>query len=163
MFCKTLVINFWNTSCYREIWRRFQIRNHYWTIPLNYSVVRGFLLRDGFTWRFQTKRVTGLLELVQFYKQDPLEKFVIFTIYQNYFTWSVTKELFNKRVRNLAVSKEPWDISEVIRDKHGINKNIPGLGRKRSILLARPQQLRFVYPEWPLTDACANEIPNSLI
>ena len=33
----------------------------------------------------------------------------------------------NKRVRNLAVSKEPWDISEVIRDKHGINKNIPGL------------------------------------
>ena len=26
------------------------------------------------------------------------------------------------------MSKEPWDISEVIRDKHGINKNIPGLG-----------------------------------
>ena len=24
-----------NTSCYREVWRRFQIRNHYWTIPLN--------------------------------------------------------------------------------------------------------------------------------
>ena len=52
------------------------------------------------------------------------------------------------------MSKEPWDISEVIRDKHGINKNIPG----------RPQQLRrLVYLEWPLTDACANEIPNSLI
>ena len=46
----------------------------------------------------------------------------------------------NKRVRNLAVSKESWDISEVIRDKHGINKNIPGLGpqNKRSILPARP-------------------------
>ena len=29
----------------------------------------------------------------------------------------------NKRVRNLAVSKEPWDLSEVIRDKHRINKN----------------------------------------
>ena len=25
--------------------------------------------------------------------------------------------ILNKRVRNLAVSKEPWDISEVIRDK----------------------------------------------
>ena len=37
----------------------------------------------------------------------------------------------NKRVRNLAVSKEPWDISEVIRDKHRINKNIPGLGPQK--------------------------------
>ena len=37
----------------------------------------------------------------------------------------------NKRVRNLAVSKESWDISEVIRDKHGINKNIPGLGPQK--------------------------------
>ena len=35
---------------------------------------------------------------------------------------------FNKRVRNLAVSKEPW---EVIQDKHGINKNIPGLGPQK--------------------------------
>ena len=43
-------------------------------------------------------------------------------------TWNVR---FNKRVQNLAVSKEPWDISEVIRDKHGINKNIPGLGRQK--------------------------------
>ena len=33
----------------------------------------------------------------------------------------------NKRVQNLAVSKEPWDLSEVIRDKHRINKNIPRL------------------------------------
>ena len=37
----------------------------------------------------------------------------------------------NKRVRNLAVSKEPWDISEVIRDKHRINKNIPWLGPQK--------------------------------
>ena len=37
----------------------------------------------------------------------------------------------NKRVRNLAVSKEPWDISEVIWDKHGINKNNPGLGPQK--------------------------------
>ena len=35
-------------------------------------------------WWFQTKWFTGLLELVQLYKQNPLEKFVIFTIYQNY-------------------------------------------------------------------------------
>ena len=33
---------------------------------------------------FQTKRFTGLLELVQLYKQNPLEKFSIFTIFQNY-------------------------------------------------------------------------------
>ena len=33
---------------------------------------------------FQTKRFTGLLELVQLYKQYPLEKLFIFTIYQNY-------------------------------------------------------------------------------
>ena len=37
----------------------------------------------------------------------------------------------NKRVRNLAVSKEPWDISEVIRDKHEINKSISGLGPQK--------------------------------
>ena len=29
------------------------------------------------------------------------------------------------------MSKEPWDISEVSRDKHGINKNIPGLGPQK--------------------------------
>ena len=42
-------------------------------------------------WWFQTKRFTGLLELVQLYKQNPLEKFFIFTIYQTYtlaFHWS---------------------------------------------------------------------------
>ena len=33
---------------------------------------------------FQTKRFTGLLELIQLYKQNPLEKCLIFTIYQNY-------------------------------------------------------------------------------
>ena len=30
------------------------------------------------------KRFTGLLELIQIYKQNQLEKFLIFTIYQNY-------------------------------------------------------------------------------
>ena len=33
---------------------------------------------------FQTKRFTGLIELTQLYKQNPLEKFFIFTIDQNY-------------------------------------------------------------------------------
>ena len=37
----------------------------------------------------------------------------------------------SKRVQNLAVSKEPWDLSEVITDKHRINKNIPGLGPQK--------------------------------
>ena len=35
-------------------------------------------------WWFQTKRFTGLLELIQLYKQNPLDKFLILTIYQNY-------------------------------------------------------------------------------
>ena len=35
MVCKTLnCYLFSNTSCYHEVWRRFQIRHHYWTIPL---------------------------------------------------------------------------------------------------------------------------------
>ena len=37
----------------------------------------------------------------------------------------------NKRVWNLAVSKKPWDLSEVIRDKHKISKNIPRLGPQK--------------------------------
>ena len=77
--------------------------------------------------------------------------------------WALSHSI-NKRVQNLAVSKEPWDISEVIRDKHGINKNIPGLGPQKKYSSRWPQQLRrFVYPKWPLTDACSNEIPNSLL
>ena len=59
----------------------------------------------------------------------------------------------NKRVRNLAVSKEPWDISEVIRDKHGINKNIPGLGPQkkyssRATSAAEKACLSRMTPNW---------------
>ena len=45
--------------------------------------------------------------------------------------WHHMHKVYNKRVRNLAVSKEPWDNSEVIRDKHRINKNIPWLGPQK--------------------------------
>ena len=38
---------------------------------------------DGLTLR-QKKKITGLLELLQLYKQNSLEKFFIFAIYQNY-------------------------------------------------------------------------------
>ena len=59
----------------------------------------------------------------------------------------------NKRVRYLAVSKEPWDISEVIRDKHGINKNIPGLGPQkkyssRATSAAEKVYLSRMTPNW---------------
>ena len=37
----------------------------------------------------------------------------------------------NKRIRNLAVGKEPWDLTEVIRDKHKIDIHIPGLGLQK--------------------------------
>ena len=33
---------------------------------------------------FRQKDSTGLLELIQLYKQNPFEQFIIFTIYQNY-------------------------------------------------------------------------------
>ena len=57
----------------------------------------------------------------------------------------------NKRVRNLAVSKEPWDISEVIRDKHGVN--IPGLGPQKKYSLratsaAEKACLSRMTPNW---------------
>ena len=60
---------------------------------------------------------------------------------------------YNKRVRNLAVSKEPWDISEVIRDKHGINKNIPGIGQQkkyssRATSAAEKACLSRMTPNW---------------
>ena len=35
-------------------------------------------------WSFQTKRFTVLLELIQLFKENPLEKLFFFTIYQNY-------------------------------------------------------------------------------
>ena len=61
--------------------------------------------------------------------------------------------IYNKRVQNLAVSKEPWDISEVIRDKHGINKNIPGLGPQkkyssRTTSAAEKACLSRMTPNW---------------
>ena len=55
---------------------------------------------------------------------------------------NLDKRRSNKRVRNLAVSKEPWDISEVIRDKHRINKNIPWLGPQKKYSSRGAQQLR---------------------
>ena len=44
---------------------------------------------------FQTIRFTGLLELVQLYKQNQLDKIFIFTIYQNY-TLDLTRETLAK-------------------------------------------------------------------
>ena len=77
---------------------------------------------------------------------------------------TVRSLLDNKRVRNLAVSREPWDISEVIRDKHGTNKNIPGLGPQKTYSssatsAAEKACLSRMTRDWRI---CANEIPNSL-
>ena len=70
------------------------------------------------------------------------------------FTFSLAALTFtNKWVWNLAVSKEPWDIPEVIRDKHGINKNIPGLGPQkkyssRATSAAEKACLSLMTPNW---------------
>ena len=63
------------------------------------------------------------------------------------------------------MSKEPWDISEVIWDKSGINKNIPGLGpqKKYSSHATSAAEKACLSRMTPITDACTNEIPNSLI
>ena len=42
-----------------------------------------FSIFSKFGW-FKTKQFTGLLEFIKLYKQNPLEKFFIFTIYQKY-------------------------------------------------------------------------------
>ena len=42
-----------------------------------------YAVSSKFSW-FQTKRFTGLLELIKLYKQNSLEEILIFTIYQNY-------------------------------------------------------------------------------
>ena len=59
---------------YITLWYNF--RGH----PENVSFMQFSQKIDG----FRQKRFTGLFELIQFYKQNPLEKFFIFTIYQNY-------------------------------------------------------------------------------
>ena len=53
----------------------------------------------------------------------------------------------------LQWAKEPWDISEVIRDKLGINKNIPGLGPQkkytsRATSAAEKACLSRMTPNW---------------
>ena len=87
-------------------------------------------------------------------------------IYQNYLVALNTKIsvrfiihvltyylLLYERVRNLAVSKEPWDISEVIRDKHRINKNIPGLGPQKKYS-SRPTSTAEKARLSPMTPNC---------
>ena len=60
-------------ALYITLWQKFG--GH----PKNFSFMQFCQKIDGFRQRF-----TGLLELLQLYKQNPLEKFLIFTIYQNY-------------------------------------------------------------------------------
>ena len=61
------------------------------------------------------------------------------------------------------MSKEPWDISEVIRDAHRINKNIPGLGPQKKFSSRASSAAEKACLSRMTPDACANEIPNSLI
>ena len=69
-------------------------------------------------WWFQTKQFTRLLEFIKLYKQNPLEKIFIFTLYQNYtlalmlFTKDLTSHLscfesaaynYSKEFKNLKL------------------------------------------------------------
>ena len=68
----------------------------------------------------------------------------------------------NKRVRNLAVSKELWDTSEVIRDeqKHFWSRTTKEVSFPRDLSM---QRRRLVYLEWPLPDACAMKYRTRLL
>ena len=57
----------------------FLVEKHPEKHPENVSFMQLFW---NYGW-FHTKWFTGLLELVQLYKQNPLQKFFVFTIYQN--------------------------------------------------------------------------------
>ena len=59
---------------------------------------------------FQTKRFTGLLELKQLYKQTPLEKFLIFSKYQNY-TLALVYSLKGGKIHMLNISFFHFPIS----------------------------------------------------
>ena len=59
-------------AMYITLWENF--RGH----PKSVSLKQFSQKIDGFT------GFTGLLELIQLYKQNPLQKFFIFTIHQNY-------------------------------------------------------------------------------
>ena len=62
-------------AMYITMWKNF--RGH----PEKCLVLCNFLRK---LYGFRQKRFTGLLELTKLYKQNPLEKFFIFTIYQIY-------------------------------------------------------------------------------
>ena len=67
------------------------------------------------------KRFTGLLELIQLYKQNPLENFFIFTMHLPklyigfniiYFTWPLRKEAACEQANqltNLSFKSSLWD------------------------------------------------------
>ena len=48
MVCKTINCYFIsNTPCYSEVWRRFQIWNHYWSIPLMFVPAKSSFILMG--------------------------------------------------------------------------------------------------------------------
>ena len=92
------------------------------------------VLTLNFGWIFILNRL--LLLYADFtYKVILIIKYNLFSCYLSILglkkKFGFLSEAARKRVRNLAVSKESWDLSEVIRDKHRINKNIPGLGPQK--------------------------------
>ena len=42
-----------NTYRYREVWKQFQIRNHYWTIPLSVRRTSGIYRRKFWSWAWK--------------------------------------------------------------------------------------------------------------
>ena len=65
-------------------------------------------------WWFQTKIFTGLLELIQLYKQRPLE-FFSFTIYQNYTLALSTKKEYFPLYRRYSMSEASYWIPKMTR------------------------------------------------
>ena len=92
---------------------------------------------------FQTKRFTGLLELIQLYKQNLLENFFIFAIYQNYNTMFLVSS-------SLAI---------IIRTQQVQYHYLTMKDRKLSIMMLRTRRSLTLFNDVPLrTKSCTNAI-----
>ena len=142
--------NAWNFSLENDVgfWN--------WVLKLQEKFIQGFLA-SVFIFQLRKNREDLWKALIQWQKDAlPLSAFsstnMLTTLYIAKWSWHVIWYPFhiilstNPRVRNLAVSSAPWDISEVIRDKHGINKNIPWPDLPTIPLLAENVRFFVTFP-----------------
>ena len=130
---------FWHADCYLiwdrnfykniMVYQRKWLEDHVHVVPPPKSQFRGQGIHTRFRCMIWEMRHWKHLQTIIWIAQFILPFVTLICVHTGQNTIIRNS---NKRVRNLAVSREPWDISEVIRDKHKINKNIPGLGPQKT-------------------------------